>query len=88
VSFSGVVAGRGIVVVTHAGGLRTTYEPVARRVGAGTPVEAGDVLGTLAPWSSHCTPRACLHWGLRRGEIYLDPLALVDRGPPVLLPLG
>lgn len=88
VSFSGVVAGRGVVVVTHAGGLRTSYEPVEHRVRGGTLVSDGDVLGTLAQGSSHCAPAACLHWGLRRGAAYLDPLTLVDRGPPVLLPLG
>lgn len=88
VSFSGVVAGRGVVVVTHPGGLRTTYEPVGRRVSTGTLVDAGDVLGVVGGAASHCSPAACLHWGLRRGVVYLDPLALVDRGPPVLLPLG
>ncbi|KQX63726.1 M23 family metallopeptidase [Angustibacter sp. Root456] len=88
VSFSGVVAGRGVVVVTHPSGLRTSYEPVARRVRAGTLVDAGDVLGVLGAAPSHCAPTTCLHWGLRRGVVYLDPLTLVDRGPPVLLPLG
>jgi murein DD-endopeptidase MepM/ murein hydrolase activator NlpD len=76
------------VVVAHGGGLRTTYEPVERRVSPGTPVEAGDVLGIVGSAVSHCAPATCLHWGLRRGADYLDPLTLVDRGPPVLLPLG
>lgn len=88
VTFVGQVAGRGVVVVTHPGGLRTSYEPVEHPVANGTLVDAGSVLGTLAAAPSHCPPAACLHWGLRRGEVYLDPLALVDRGPPVLLPLG
>src|SRR3954469_25434222 len=38
VSFSGVVAGRGVVVVSHPGGLRTTYEPVDERLAVGTLV--------------------------------------------------
>ncbi len=37
---------------------------------------------------SHCFPRACLHWGLRRGDTYLDPLTLVGAGPIRLLPLA
>jgi murein DD-endopeptidase MepM/ murein hydrolase activator NlpD len=65
------------VVVTHAGGLRTTYEPVVAAVSKGDQVVAGQVLGGLSAAGSHCLPAACLHWGLRRGETYLDPLALV-----------
>src|SRR3954451_12807165 len=35
VAFAGTVAGRGVVSVDHAGGLRTTYEPVHPLVAAG-----------------------------------------------------
>ncbi|GAB3594044.1 hypothetical protein GCM10027446_17280 [Angustibacter peucedani] len=90
VTFSGVVAGRGVVVVTHAAGLRTSYEPLGRRVPTGRAVHAGDPLGVVADAGmlGHCAPAACVHWGLRDGARYLDPLTLVGRGPPVLLPLG
>ena len=88
VTFAGVVAGRGVVVVTHAGGLRTTYEPVDDRVPAGAFVVGGAALGVVAVGASHCPPASCLHWGARRGAEYVDPLTLVGRGPPVLLPLG
>jgi murein DD-endopeptidase MepM/ murein hydrolase activator NlpD len=86
VTFSGAVAGRGVVVVSHDGGLRTSYEPVDARVPVGTAVDVGQPLGTLASAWSHCAPDACLHWGLRRGSTYLDPLTLVDAAPVVLLP--
>ena len=46
------------------------------------------VIGTLQRASSHCFPRACLHWGLLRGETYLNPLTLVGAGPIRLLPLA
>ena len=37
---------------------------------------------------THCLPAACLHWGLRAGDTYLDPLQLVGGPMPVrLLPL-
>jgi hypothetical protein len=87
VSFVGVVAGRPVVVVQHDGNLRTTYEPVRPGVTRGEPVSTGELLGHLAgqPW--HCGWRPCLHWGLRLGSTYLDPLTLLDRGPPRLLPL-
>jgi murein DD-endopeptidase MepM/ murein hydrolase activator NlpD len=89
VSFAGYVAGVGVVAVLHAGGLRTTYEPVAPTVAAGAAVSAGDPLGRLLPGHGDCGPgRWCLHWGLLRGGVYLDPLTLVRRGPVRLLPLN
>ncbi|SFO58293.1 Peptidase family M23 [Geodermatophilus obscurus] len=88
VVFAGMVAGRPVVSVDHAGGLRTTYEPVAPAVAAGQEVRRGDALGTLAAGHEGCPAAACLHWGLRRGETYLDPLSLL-RPPRVrLLPLS
>lgn len=92
VSFSGVVAGRGVVTVTHRGGLRTTYEPVRTRVPAGTTVLTGTPIGRVDVTPGHCAPATCLHWGLVRGSgpaaIYVDPLTLLPgaAGPPVLLP--
>ena len=86
VTYSGALAGRGVVVVDH-GATRTTYEPVAATVSVGTPVAAGTQIGTLQLAGSHCFPRACLHWGWIEGETYLDPLLLVGAGPVRLLPL-
>lgn len=89
VSFSGVVAGRGVVTVRHGGGWRTTYEPVLDRLPRGTSVAAGDRLGVLGGGeASHCAPRLCLHWGALTGESdYHDPLLLLGLGRPILLPL-
>jgi murein DD-endopeptidase MepM/ murein hydrolase activator NlpD len=86
VTFASPLAGRGVVVVDH-GGLRTTYEPVSATVTVGDVVGRGAVIGDLRRAGSHCFPRACLHWGLRRGAAYLDPLVLVGAGPVRLLPL-
>ena len=87
VTFAAVLAGRGVVVVDH-GATRTTYEPVAATVSVGDVVAAGAPIGALTRALSHCFPRACLHWGLLRGDTYLDPLTLVGGGPVRLLPLG
>ncbi len=70
VSVAQVIAGRGVVTVVH-GDLRTTYEPVRARVRVGDQVSAGDVIGTVE--AGHC-PSGCLHFGLKRGDEYLDPL--------------
>lgn len=85
VTFAGTLAGRGVVVVSH-GATRTTYEPVHPTVAVGAHVVAGGSLGSLQAALSHCFPRSCLHWGLVRGEDYLDPLSLVGAAPVRLLP--
>ncbi|MEU0669527.1 peptidoglycan DD-metalloendopeptidase family protein [Streptomyces lavendulocolor] len=96
VSFAGPVAGRGVLSITltatGAPPLRTTYEPVRPRVRPGADVTAGQVVAVVTPGAgAHCAP-ACLHWGLRRGDTYLDPLSLLPapllrRPPSRLLPL-
>jgi murein DD-endopeptidase MepM/ murein hydrolase activator NlpD len=86
VVFAGMLAGRPVVSVAHDGGLRTTYEPVQPAVLVGQRVERGALLGTLADGHTGC-PGACLHWGLRSGSSYLDPLSLVGLGRVRLLPL-
>ena len=81
IAFAGTVAGKGVVVIKH-GSLRTTYEPVLASVSLGDRVRAGDVIGKLRPGASHCAKSNsvyCLHWGLLRGDKYLNPLLLVQK---------
>ena len=86
ISYAGLLAGRGVVVISH-GDTRTTYQPVAASVNVGDRVSAGQRVGALTTFGSHCWPLTCLHWGLVRGETYLNPLTLVGAGPVRLLPL-
>jgi murein DD-endopeptidase MepM/ murein hydrolase activator NlpD len=87
VAFAGMVAGRPVISIDHADGLRTTYEPVDASVAAGQEVSRGSPIGTLAVGHAGCSRAACLHWGLRRRERYLDPMLLL-RPPRVrLLPM-
>jgi murein DD-endopeptidase MepM/ murein hydrolase activator NlpD len=88
VVFAGMVAGRPLVSIDHAEGLRTTYEPVDPSVGAGQAVARGSPIGSLLADHAGCPAEACLHWGLRRGENYLDPLTLLRLPRIRLLPLG
>lgn len=88
IGYAGSVAGRGVVTVVH-GALRTTYEPVAALAHVGQRVVAGAVIGRLQEPNGHCgVGRPCLHWGLLRGDVYLDPLALLGLTHSILLPLG
>ncbi len=88
VSFAGRVAGTEVVSVTHPDGLRTTYEPVTASVHSGDRVAIGTRIGTIAARLPHCPsgPAACLHWGLIRGGVYLDPLMLLGLGQVRLYP--
>ena len=86
VSFVGVVVDRPVITVDHGNGLRSSFEPVESGLPAGAAVAAGDTLGRVRP--GHCGPDPCVHWGVRRGAEYLNPLAFVmDLRPSVLLPV-
>jgi murein DD-endopeptidase MepM/ murein hydrolase activator NlpD len=100
VTFAGSVAGKPVIVVAHPDGLRTSLEPVLASVSRGDIVKPGDPIGSLAAWGGgrnnpdHCAGLegpgvgevACVHWGVRRGEVYIDPLSLLGLEPIVLLP--
>ena len=66
VAFAGMVAGRPVVSIDHADGIRTTYEPVEPTV------------GTLL--TGHRPDGVCaLHWGARTGpKTYINPLRLLQ----------
>jgi len=86
VTYAGMLAGRGVVVVDHQT-TRTTYQPVTARVEVGDTVLRGEPVGSLAAGGSHCLPRACLHLGLLEGDTYLDPLSVLGPREVRLLPL-
>ena len=85
VSFVGQIAQRSVIVIAHAGNLRTTYEPVTATVRLGQRVAAGQRIGMLQRNGSHCRP-SCLHLGLKRGTTYLNPLLLFAPTRARLLP--
>jgi murein DD-endopeptidase MepM/ murein hydrolase activator NlpD len=87
VSFVGVVVDRPVITVDHGNGLRSSFEPVRSSLAKGDAVAKGDVLGALV--TGHCGATPCVHWGVRRGDDYLNPLEFVlDLRPSVLLPLA
>lgn len=72
VSFSGVVAGRGVVSVDHPSGLHSTYTGlIDRTVRRGDRVATGAIVG-------HADRR--FHLGLLRGRTYLDPATFFGTG--------
>ncbi|MGL5830448.1 MAG: hypothetical protein ACRC0L_12895, partial [Angustibacter sp.] len=87
VSFAGPVAGRIVAVIDHGHGLRSTLEPLSSPVPVGTLVRARQPVALLGQLGSHCGGLACLHWGLLRGQDYLDPLSLLVPRWPILLPV-
>ncbi|MGD8148350.1 M23 family metallopeptidase [Ornithinimicrobium sp. Y1694] len=87
VTHSGEIAGVGTVSVTHADGLRSTYQPVTDRPERGTRVARGQQIGRL-DIGGHCLTRPCLHLGAKRGSDYVDPTPLLLGVTLSLLPMG
>lgn len=86
VGFVGTVASTAVVTLEHGDGTRSTYQPAATPLPRGAVVVEGEQFGLVLPATSHCAPTLCLHWGLRRGAEYLDPLSLVRARQVRLLP--
>ena len=87
VTFSGRVVHRGVITVTARSGERISFEPVVDQLPRGRTVRAGEEIAHRDPELSHEPCGSCLHWGVRKGERYLHPLAFVRRlAPSVLLP--
>ncbi|MGH3821918.1 MAG: M23 family metallopeptidase [Pseudonocardiaceae bacterium] len=88
VVFAGMVAGRGVMSVSHPGGLRTTYEPVAATVVNGDQVSRGERIGTVQPGHLGCPVTVCLHWGAFRGPAHTRPDQVREYLNPLLLIFG
>lgn len=88
VTFVGVVVDRKVITIDHGDGLRSSFEPVASELQQGDAVAKGQAIGIIEDAAGHCGTTKCLHWGVRRGDDYVNPLAFVqDLRPSVLLPL-
>ncbi len=85
ISFAGTVVDRPVLTVDHGNGYRSSFEPIVSSLRPGMAVAAGDVLGRSLP--GHCGGIPCVHWGVRLGDEYVNPLAFVaDLRPSILLP--
>lgn len=86
VTFAGWVVDRSVITITHSNGLRSSMEPVVASVEVGQWVSQGQVIGAVES-GDHCV-EACVHWGIRHDDRYLNPLDwLIGFGPVRLLPL-
>lgn len=83
---AGWVAGTQHVVIAHAGGRRTGYSFLASViVRTGDRVRTGALLGTTGgqgPSGDRRHRGAVLHWSLRVGSVYVDPMTVL--APPDL----
>ncbi|PLS27258.1 M23 family metallopeptidase [Bifidobacterium parmae] len=76
VTFTGTVAGKQVVSIRHRD-LTLTFEPAVTALDTGAQVVRDEPFGEVGAHSDHCDG-ACLHWGVRRGDDYLDPEALAE----------
>ena len=89
VRVAGRIAGKAVVSLEHPQvilgrpGWRTTYEGVLAGVDVGDVVRAGDPLGVVGGR----THARGIHWGLKNGRVYADPLLMLRR-PIVLKPVA
>lgn len=85
VAFAGQVAGRPVLTIDHGDGLVTTLEPVTTALSVGDAVRRGDVVAEVAA-PGHTGP-GTVHFGVRVGGEYVNPLLLLGGVPrAVLLP--
>lgn len=68
------------ISLQHSDGTITTYQPVTSSLAKGVFVDVGSVIGTLEAGHEGCAVDACLHWGVRLGEQYLDPMVWLGAG--------
>jgi murein DD-endopeptidase MepM/ murein hydrolase activator NlpD len=75
------------VAIDLGGTLRSSVETADPTVAIGDHVRAGDPLGVVSDEPGHCAPATCVHWGVRFGDDYVNPLdVLAGYGRIVLLP--
>lgn len=85
VAFSGVVVDRPLITIDYGDGYVLTLEPVAGTPPAGTRVEAGEAIGSVAV-GGH-TANGGVHVGVRLHGEYINPLLLLEGiARAVLLP--
>ncbi|MCH9815615.1 MAG: M23 family metallopeptidase [Actinomycetia bacterium] len=72
--WKGRPGGTPTVVVQH-GAARASYQPVSTDLPLFTALAPAQAIGIVRQGTGHCV--ACLHWGLRIGERYLDPRLLL-----------
>lgn len=78
VAFAGPVAGGLFVSVDHPDGVRTTYSWLsAVSVRMGDTVRAGQPIGSTGT-GHHGRVPTHLHFGARIGDVYIDPLLLLE----------
>lgn len=79
----------GAVTIDTPDGLRISLMPLDEvSVTAGSGIVVGDALGTLAATGDASSAEPHLHLGLRRGDAYLDPTALLPATPVAAPPVA
>lgn len=77
VAFAGQVGGSLYVSIDHADGLRSTYSFLSLiLVDEGATVAQGEPIALSGPCHAGA-PSPCLHFGIKRGDEYLDPESML-----------
>lgn len=80
VAFAGAVAGGLFISIDHPDGVRTTYSWLSEiHVRRGDSVSKAEVIGASGGGHPGVDPPH-LHFGALVGEVYIDPMLLLERG--------
>ncbi|WP_377938649.1 M23 family metallopeptidase [Alloscardovia venturai] len=79
ISFSGKVAGKDVVTITHTNGWKSTFEPAVTDIPRGTHIHRGSVFAHVSDGASdHCL-HECVHWGIKIApDHYADPALIAQ----------
>lgn len=86
VHFAGTVVDRGVLSLDHGDWILTSYEPVRPLVQQGDSVSAGQPVAIVDAMHRDCG--ACLHFGVRVDDEYVNPMRFLHLERPVLLPVA
>ncbi|GAA1745924.1 M23 family metallopeptidase [Rothia terrae] len=89
ISFSGKVVDRTVITITHPDGKKSSFEPVTNPLPIGTKVTKGQPIAAIDASQHHCPSLTlCVHWGVRKGDEYINPWLLIEtQAPSILLPI-
>jgi hypothetical protein len=85
--FAGAVGGKDVVSIELDDGMIATFEPATTDFKVGAKITRSRRFATVDGRSDHCS-NLCVHWGMKKGDTYYDPVEFVTGTKIVLKPVA